>query len=352
MKKMKTEKSKIKYKKDNTRKKRKFFLKTSAKKYSRLKYKGKKTINKCFNFSFVLILTLICIIIYFILTRFKFNSIINKEYLKQKVCVCTLGKKENRYIKEWVEHYKKYGVDKIYLYDNNDPGSEKFEDIIKEYIDKGFVEILNWRGKLRAIMSIMTNCYQNNFDKYDWILFYEIDEFINLHNYTNVKQFLYEEKFKNCELIYLNLLLHTDNNQLHYENKPLSERFPEIVPVSKAYFEVKSILRGHIPNININCIHTINKQYAYCDGYGHHSKINGIFSTDPDYTYYYIDHYYCKSTEEFIEKINRGDPLFNTDNYKMERIEKLSKQIILTKEKIEMIEKGTGLSLLKYKHLL
>ena len=197
----------------------------------------------------------------------------------------------------------------------------------------------------------MNNCYQNNYDKYDWIIFFEIEEFINLHNYTNIKQFLYEEKFNNCQIINLNLVLHTDNNQLHYENKPLSERFPEIVNVSKAYFEVKSILRGHIPNIRIECIHEINKHYKNCDGYGNPSKLDGAFAVEPDYTNYYIDHYYSKSTEEFIDKINRGDPFFNTESYKMERIEKLSKQIILTKEKIEMIENGTGLSLSKYKKL-
>ena len=340
--------------------------------YKRInKIKSKK--NTIFRFRYIfmlLFLSLICIFLYFILIKHKsknrtqtnifnndkINNIsyinnINNDYLKLKVCVCTLGKKENRYIKEWVEHYKKYGVDKIFLYDNNDLDGEKFEDVIKNDIDKGFVEIFNWRGKLKPIMSIMNECYRNNYDKYDWIIFYEIDEFINLHNYTNVKHFLNEEKFKNCKLIYLNLVLHTDNNQLHYENKPLLERFPEIVPPSKAYFEVKSILRGHIPNIYINCIHTINKQYTNCDGYGHQKKIRLIYASDPDYTNYYIDHFYCKSTEEFIEKINRGDPLFNTNSYKMERIEKLSKQIILTKEKIEMIEKGTGLSLSKYKKL-
>ena len=33
-----------------------------------------------------------------------------------KVCVCTLAKLENKYIREFVQHYEKYGVDKIFLY--------------------------------------------------------------------------------------------------------------------------------------------------------------------------------------------------------------------------------------------
>ena len=33
--------------------------------------------------------------------------------LKSGICICTLAKEENRYIREWVQHYEKYGVDKI-----------------------------------------------------------------------------------------------------------------------------------------------------------------------------------------------------------------------------------------------
>ena len=38
---------------------------------------------------------------------------------------------------------KKYGVDKIFIYDNNDITGEKIEDELKDYISKGFVEVLN-----------------------------------------------------------------------------------------------------------------------------------------------------------------------------------------------------------------
>ena len=62
--------------------------------------------------------------------------IINKIN-NRPICICTLGKKENRYIREFVTHYEKYGVDKIYLYDNNDINGERFEEVIKDYIDKG-----------------------------------------------------------------------------------------------------------------------------------------------------------------------------------------------------------------------
>ena len=61
---------------------------------------------------------------------FSFNKINDKN---TKVCICTLGKKENMYIKEYAEHYKALGIDKIFLYDNNDIDDESFENVLSEY---------------------------------------------------------------------------------------------------------------------------------------------------------------------------------------------------------------------------
>ena len=51
---------------------------------------------------------------------------------------------------------------------------------------------------------IMNDCYRNNFRTYDWFIFYEVDEFIQLNNYTNIKDFLNENKFNKCEITHLN----------------------------------------------------------------------------------------------------------------------------------------------------
>ena len=302
---------------------------------------------KCLKLLSIIILSLLIYILYY-----KDNTKRNSEL---KVCLCTLGKQENLYIKEYVEHYKKYGVDKIYLYDNNDVNGEKFEEVISDYINEGFVEILNWRGRLYQLYRIMNDCYTNNNANYDWLLFYELDEFIYLRNYNNVKPFLNQRKFKRCQLIYLNMICHTDNNKLYYENKSLAERFPERVPRTKYLgmnLEIKSIIRGNIKNMYVENMHTITEKFINCNGYGNKNKTDIFFSTEPDYDNYYINHYYSKSTEEFINKINRGDA-FSTDiKYIMQRVEKYFNQSIMTLEKIEMIEKGIKLNLSKFKNLL
>ena len=256
--------------------------------------------------------------------------------------------KINRYIREFVEHYKKYGVDKIYLYDNNNIDGERFEEVINEYIEEGFVEIIDFRGKIRPMYRIMNHCYRKNYKNYNWLIFFEIDEYIYLKDFNNIKIFLNNSRFNNCQKVQLNWIFHTDNNLLHYENRTLKERFPDILPSLRGkkrdgLIGIKTILRGHIPDIKINCVHTINPKLKSCDGFGNPKEHLGIETNDSDLEYYYIDHYYSKSTEKFINKLNKGDALF-IDN-RMDRIKTYFSQNDVTNEKIDYFENSTGLNL-------
>ena len=184
---------------------------------------------------------------------------------------------------------------------------------------------------------MMNDCYQKNYMRYDWLIFYEIDEFIYLKNINNIKIYLGSPNFTNCESINLNWILHTDNNLLDYENKPLKERFPEKENVIE-FKAIKSILKGHIPNITINCVHTLNGNLKICDGFGRPRNFTGIGTTDIDDKFFYIDHYASKSTKEFIDKMNKGDVLYMKDNI-FDRIKAYFVYNKITKEKLEYFDK-------------
>ena len=277
---------------------------------------------------------------------------IDAKILKTKICICTLGKRENRYIREFALYYKGLGVDKIYLYDNNNIKEERFEEVINDLINNQFIEVINWRGKVKPQLQIMNDCYKRNNNKYDWLIFYDIDEYINLRAYSNIKYFLNEKKFSKCEIIYLNLIVHTDNDQIYYENKSLIERFPETVPITKQQgkiLEIKFILRGHLKKLKIKNQHYGNKKLKNCNGFGKPNTRERLYTKEPDYKYYYIDHYYSKSTEELIEKILKGDCRYNS-RIKYNKIERYFNQSNPTKEKIDLIEQRLGLDLSKYKY--
>jgi hypothetical protein len=180
-----------------------------------------------------------------------------------------LAKNENRYIKEFLNHYKELGVDKVFLHDNNDIGNknESFENEIPEFIKDDFVEIINYRGKVHPQFKIYTKCYQNNYKKYDWLIFFDIDEFIHLENYSNIKDFLNEKRYNKCKLIYFNCFRHTDNDLLYYDNRSLETRFPYINWKS-GLTTLKTIARGNIEKIQFHTSHWLDRRISGCNVFG------------------------------------------------------------------------------------
>lgn len=208
--------------------------------------------------------------IYLLISKLK-----KKQKKKMNVCICTIGKMENKYIREYVEYYKKFKVDKIYIYDNNEINSESFETVLFDYLSTNYIKIINYRGYLKPQYKMMNNCYKRNYLKYDWIMFYDIDEFLYLKDFSNIKHFLNQSKFNKCKLIYLNFIYYNDNNHLYYENKTVMLRF-KTFKVDDSYFG-KSIIRGNISKIkNVSC-HYLTRDNKPCNGFG---KMFKNFSVD------------------------------------------------------------------------
>ena len=296
-----------------------------------LNYKRKKI---KLEFYYILLLFLILIS----LNKYKKNKI--------KVCLCTVGKLENRYILEFVDHYKKYHIDKIILYDNNDINGEKFEDLLSDYLKLNFIEIINHRGETKIQIKMFQDCYKNNYKKYDWLLFYDIDEFIHLKKFHSIKDFLIQSKFNNCQSIYLNWIIHTDNNLIFYDNRLLSRRFTETF--KRANFCIgKTIIRGNIENLEFHSAHSLDFNIGRCNGFGKIIKLKiNRYCKVPDYKYFYIDHYYSKSTEEFINKINRGSGTRGQNiKKKYGRIQNYFIFNKITEEKINLIIEKTYLNI-------
>ena len=296
---------------------------------------------------------IICIINLSILLK-TLDYLINNNDEKEniKVCMCTIGKLENNYIREFIEYYKNYGVDKIFLYDNNDINSEKFDVKISDYIKSNYVELFNYRGLFRMQNKINLDCYKRNYKKYNWLIFYDIDEFIDLKYYNNIKDFLNKKKFNKCNTIYLNWAVHTDNNLIYYDIRPLKERFTELI-IDKKYCIGKTIIRGNIKDINVKSCHLVDKDIKpRCNGFGQIITSLGIRCHLPTYIYY-IHHYRFKSTEEYLNKISRGDCLLgNNDRIKNS---KLYKYFIFNKinpSKINYINNSIGLNTTLLKEFL
>ena len=132
-----------------------------------------------------------------------FLIIIYKNLLKKtnKIALCIMAKQENNYIEEFVNYYINLGIKKIFLYDNNDFNDKNYDKILNKYIQKNLVKIFNFRGLYKPQDIAYKNCYDNYKNKYDWIIFYDVDEYLYINNYTNINKFLSLPRFKNCTSI-------------------------------------------------------------------------------------------------------------------------------------------------------
>lgn len=269
-----------------------------------------------------------------------------------KVGLCCIGRRENLYVNEYVNHYLSLGVDKIFIYDNNYDGEEHFEDVLSEYISAGSVEIVDFRNKQRCHMESYQDCWDKNNKDFDWMLFVDCgDEYLYMNDFNNIKDFLKQDKFTNYDLIHISIMTYGDNDLVRYEDKPLKERFTE--PILPLNFKknlpipennhVSSIVRCGIDNVVWNCTpHTPNGDIKCCDASGNPCNSRSPFM-DFDFSVAHFKHYTSKTLEEWLNvKVPRGFADGNLDYFKKnDPIKEFFKVNKVTKEKIDyLIEKG------------
>ena len=261
-------------------------------------------------------LILFCQIILYIIIN---NKSIN--YNLTKVGLCVICKKENLYIQEFIDHYKYLGYNHIFIYDNNDIDGERLDEIIKKEIEQGIVSIINFRGeKDKPQFRAFFDCYEKNNNSYDWLSFFDIDEFLELKpKNVKIQNFLNNKRFKNCQNIKFNWLLFSDDEKMLYDNKPIQERFTTALYNNTLNNHVKSTVRGRLPTNywkGAGNPHTGINNYNCCSPSGIQISKNSPFNFPYDYKYGFLKHYRTKTIEEYINKMKKGKPDIKIDyNY-------------------------------------
>ena len=195
----------------------------------------------------ILIFIILNIYIFYLLSKTKIKR-------KIKVCLCAIGKQENRYINEFVNHYQKLGYDHIYIYDNNNKNDERMDQI---YFNSNFVTIIDYRGynNKDSQYKAYYNCYKNYNKKYHWLSFFDFDEFLEIRpkNQT-IQTFLDNARYKKCQNIKINWLLYSSNKEIFlFKNESLQKRFKKQMFNEGANIHIKSMVRGNlIKNIGVD----------------------------------------------------------------------------------------------------
>lgn len=302
---------------------------------------------KIFIFKIIIISSFI---IYFFLFKFEIK---NKNKNNIKVCLCTMGKSENLYVKEFIEYYIKLGFDQLFIYDNNNPNTEKISQVIENHYKNKVTIYETWKNNITNQPQVYTECYNNNRFVFDWLLMIDMDEFLYIVNDT-FKSYISNDKFKKCDFIEYYWILPSDNNLLYYDPRPLFERFNGTFMKSSLF---KTMVKGNITNLTY-AVHFPNsypKNKIFCNNEG--KKISGEYVPNLDKKQINIEkafivHFRFKSTEEFVLKCKRGYSYWLRKREKEFILELLDWYFGINKvtlEKINYIEKNLNISLKKFR---
>ena len=275
--------------------------------------------------------------------------ILNIIYIPKKIniALCTMGKLENLYVKEFVNYYIKLGVEKLFIYDDNDPGTEKISDIIDSSYNNYVTIYEKIKDRIKNQEDAFTECYNNHKDNYDWFIMVDMDEFLVIVNNT-LKSYLLSSFLNECDFIRIHWVLASNEDLVYYDNRSLFERFNK--RKKKTGF-TKSIIRGHIPNLRYD-VHSVKKspiRNISCTNTGvkikpHEMSPCIVFKINIENAY--IMHFFSKSTEEFVTKYKRG--YSNWPNNKAQYLRSKLRDYFLenkkTKENVEYIEKALNVN--------
>ena len=144
-----------------------------------------------------------------------------------RVALVCMVKKENQYLREFIEYYKNLGVTNVILYDNNDIDGELIYPVINDYILSGFVKVYNIRGVRFNMLQVCVNneAYKNYYNYYDWFVFIDCDEYLILNKHNNISDYLSQEKFNKYNKIILYWKIYGDNNMIYNNGMRLIDRF-------------------------------------------------------------------------------------------------------------------------------
>lgn len=224
-----------------------------------------------------------------------------KEIHSYYLTICCIAKDEDDYLSEWINFHLKAGVDYFYIYDN---GSKvPIKTIISEAGLSAYVKVIEMPGKSKQVKAYK-NCLRRFGKTSKWIAFIDLDEFI-LAKSTKGNLPLFLKAYEPYGALAVNWQMFGSAYHLKRTNRPQLESFT--LKAEENYYKnthVKSIVQPKYVKDKGNA-----HFFKFIDGYfavnENFNIVEGSFS-NVSVNKIQINHYYCRSLEEYKEKVIRG----------------------------------------------
>ena len=250
-----------------------------------------------------------------------------------KICILSLIKDEQRYLEEWIEFHYSIGVNHFILVEDFNSSSHKDicdkYDFVDLYTIKDYINDDLYQNHISAFLKNENNFYNNRQHSifyqfllnenenhiYDYMLFIDIDEFLNIDKFNNISELI--DEFKNYDQYYFYWVTMKNKNpfiKLDYKYSVV-DTF-DIGEIFHFRFNRCKILL----KLSKNNIEEIIKNFSlYKKKFPHRidNLNNGYKFKIKSFRYstIYLRHYLTKSWDEYLHRlINKGESIYLSDN--------------------------------------
>jgi hypothetical protein len=221
-----------------------------------------------------------------------------------KAVIVAIAKMEHDYIEEWLKYHLHIGFDKVFLYDNEDIPT--YKTMLSKYSDKLEVFHLPRNNYSKGVQYIALDNFTTNYmrtQNITHVVHIDIDEFIVLKKHSNIHEFIKEYIKDNCAGIGINWRLFGDSGlQTKTENSVLN-RFTKCERKGnqhiKTIFDIRYFKK-------YNTCHDIDVSPRMYIKSTDNKILSGPFNKEPNYDVIQLNHYKCKTIEEFKRISTRG----------------------------------------------
>lgn len=228
---------------------------------------------------------------------------VDKKLFLYDLAVVAIMKNNALYVKEWLDYHLLAGVDHFYIYDNG--STDNYDEVIKPYVDNGIVTSLKTNTWAMGIPSYMETVKNFKF-QCRYMAFIDQDEFIFPKSKSTIAEVVDEVSANrsNFASLGVNWVLFGSNGQEHADySRGVLDRFS--ARDSKVNNHIKTVANPRMINF------FLNPHYAvYFDGYFSLTEQGvpffGPFNEARTADKISINHYYTKSKEEYMKKIEAG----------------------------------------------
>lgn len=238
--------------------------------------------------------------------RLSFSTAQRREaaFRARGVALCLRFRNEARYIGEWIEYHLAAGADHIFLYNNF--STDDFLPALQPYLDAELATLIDWPNA-PASPGAEEDCVRRAMGRFSWIGFIDADEFVVIPSGKRLDEFL--DDYRKYPAVGLHWRMFGSAGHRTRPDSSVICAYTQRAVTTNVH--IKSFVQPHLVAEcrNPHSWYYLRMRVARGE---HGQRIFGSIGIRPTSDIAWLNHYYCKSEEDYLAKLsfrNVGDKL-------------------------------------------